>query len=379
MKTRVARATGMLLRRPISLARSMGLVWGPKDPWVRGQFDLIDWPGAEQLACSIDAKGRDFEPPKAVPEDFPPSILLEIDAWQMPKTQKRALLETLSEEPPTTLRVNQVAGPRKRILQEFSPRAAKAGRLSPQAVVFPGYAKLSESPLHRTGAYEMQDEGSQVMAYFALWPSEFGKLLGKKPGRVPRDISGPPELPAVPTDLKTVIDACAGAGGKTLALMDALEGKGRIYAYDVSAGKLRSLRERAGLAGRTNFQAVALEEGKEEEKLEAFHGSADVVLVDAPCSGWGVLRRNPDIKWRVAAREIGKMEALQERVLSLYSKLVRPGGRLVYGTCTFRVSETTDVVDGFLSREESFTRGENGYLGPGPTDGFYFAELIKSL
>jgi 16S rRNA (cytosine967-C5)-methyltransferase len=121
----------------------------------------------------------------------------------------------------------------------------------------------------------------------------------------------------------------------------------------------------------TNAKAILLEAGREEEILADFMGKADAVLVDAPCSGWGVLRRNPDAKWKENFAEIAKLPELQLRLLSLYSKLVRPRGRLVYSLCTFNHAESEGVVTQFQTEHPEFTPIGGGYLGPAQTDGFF--------
>jgi 16S rRNA (cytosine967-C5)-methyltransferase len=160
-------------------------------------------------------------------------------------------------------------------------------------------------------------------------------------------------------------------------LADALKGRGRVYAYDTAAKKLQALRRRAVRAKLNNIQAVALEEGAEEKTVSRFRGSADVVLVDAPCSGWGVLRRNPDIKWRQERESLDRMPQIQKRLLGTYSQLVKPGGTLVFGVCTFRRVETTDIVDSFLREFPEFEKLQGGYLGPGSSDGFFMQAFRK--
>src|SRR5262249_47367256 len=144
-----------------------------------------------------------------------------------------------------------------------------------------------------------------------------------------------------------VVDACAGAGGKTLALGAALGGKGRIVAFDVDEKKLAELRRRARRAGLANVQAVSVAEGVPPTL-------AARVLVDAPCSGLGVLRRNPEARWRLTPDEIGAFPARQLALLESYAPLVEPGGRLVYATCTFLRAEDEGVVEAFLARHDSF-------------------------
>jgi 16S rRNA (cytosine967-C5)-methyltransferase len=161
-------------------------------------------------------------------------------------------------------------------------------------------------------------------------------------------------------------------------LGDLVKGKGRIIAYDTSEKKLQALRRRATHAGLNNIQAVPLKNENEEAVVGQFKETADLVLVDAPCSGWGVLRRNPDIKWRQESEILKRMPEIQFRLLSVYSQLVKPGGRLVFGVCTFRKEETQGVIERFLKAHPEFQGREGGYLGPGPCDGFYMHAFVKS-
>lgn len=310
----------------------------------------------------------------STPEDFPSSMLEEWKAdW--PRTWKR-LTAVLGQEAPLSLRFNR-RFPREQALKAFKqslPVQAVLSELSPRGVRLSGYAPvLSQEPgkeWYEQGAFEIQDEGSQLMSCFALWPELYAQALSPEPGA---ELKPDLKLPALPSKVPAwnVVDACAGAGGKTLALADALQGGGRIFAYDTSEKKLQALKRRAKRAGWNNVQTVALPRDDEAKTVQAFRSRAQVVLVDAPCSGWGVLRRNPDIKWRQSRETLQKMPEIQARLLSLYSQLVAPGGRLVYGVCTFRRAETQAIVERFEEEHPEFKRGPGGYLGPGPTDGFF--------
>jgi 16S rRNA (cytosine967-C5)-methyltransferase len=167
----------------------------------------------------------------------------------------------------------------------------------------------------------VQDEGSQLIA----------ELVDPAPG-------------------STVIDACAGEGGKTLAIGALLAGRGRIIACDVSAKKLDVLKRRAQRAGVVNVQTVLIER---EGPLAM--PDADRVLVDAPCSGFGTLRRNPDLKWRQTENAIAELTAKQLRILTAAAALVKTGGRVVYATCSFVRAENQDVVNAFLAAHPQFT------------------------
>ncbi|RYZ94898.1 MAG: RsmB/NOP family class I SAM-dependent RNA methyltransferase, partial [Proteobacteria bacterium] len=245
----------------------------------------------------------------------------------------------------------------------------RASAVSPVGFYYDEYTAVMGNELFEQGDYEIQDEGSQVMALFALWPKEMLPMLRKVPGAC-REWPKNKELPPAREGI-TVIDACAGAGGKTLAMADALLGKSNVFAYDVSVKKLEALRRRATRSNLFNIKAVQVTENEEEKTVSKFRGRADVLLVDAPCSGWGTLRRNPDVKWRQDYDSLDRLVDLQARLLDAYSPLVKPGGTLTYGVCTFRKKETTDQVAAFLERHPDFESIGGGYLGPRPSDAFF--------
>jgi 16S rRNA (cytosine967-C5)-methyltransferase len=379
-KSILARIVPAILLRPVSQAEASGVGLAPGEPWSLAPDALARWrPAAllaERLHENLQAGGRRPEP---VAEDFPPGMIEEWRAdWG--EDGMSALVGALGLEPPLSLRSARALGA-PGLLSELTagsrlPVSAIESPLSPCGVRLGGYAPVLGTEAFSRGAFEIQDEGSQVMTYFALWPERFAGLLARAPGPVIPPASAPalPEIGPAPT----VVDACAGAGGKSLALADALGGKGRVFSYDTSARKLQALRRRATRAGLRNIQSVAVEKGKEREVVGRFRRRAQVVLVDAPCSGWGVLRRNPDIKWRQTPESLETMPELQGRILESYADLVAPGGRLVYGVCTFRKRETLGVVERFLGANPSFEAAEGGYLGPGPCDGFFMQAFRRN-
>ena len=151
-----------------------------------------------------------------------------------------------------------------------------------------------------------------------------------------------------------VVDACAGAGGKTLALGALLANRGRLTAFDPSEDKLEELRTRARRAGLTNVRALAVDEKVPIDAEIELRGRADRVLCDVPCSGLGTLRRNPEARWRLQPSDLDELPPLQRAILERYAPLVAPGGRLVYATCTVDVAENDAVVDAFLAAHPEF-------------------------
>ncbi|GMN09223.1 class I SAM-dependent methyltransferase [Croceitalea sp. MTPC9] len=202
----------------------------------------------------------------------------------------------------------------------------------------------------KNGLFEVQDASSQLVAPF----------LEVAPGQ-------------------RVVDACAGAGGKTLHLASLMENKGQLIAMDIYESKLKKLKVRTRRNGVHNVEGRAIDSTKVIKKL---HNSADRVLLDAPCSGLGVIRRNPDSKWKLQPEFIEKIKGVQHDILRSYSKMVKPGGKMVYATCSILPEENSDQVQSFLDSEEgktfNFEKEQNIYASEHGFDGFYMALLHKT-
>lgn len=391
LKGILAQILPAMLLRPASLGEALGVGIPEGEPWRLDEKQLANWrPGqliAERLYSGMSQKWPDLRP---VEEDFP---FWMVEEWKKSWDAQTVaeLVDTLGREAPLSLRATRKVGAQgllKALTAERLPTRVGVSDFAPWGVRLASYAPVLNTEVYKTGGFEIQDEGSQWMALFALWPELFGSLLTEKPQAIKNpsklqigsDLFSDRPNVSQQTELKVpavIIDACAGAGGKSLAMADAVRGKGRVYAYDTSDKKLQGLRRRATRLGLNNIQSVQVHEGRESELVDQFEGKADVVLVDAPCSGWGVLRRNPDIKWRQKRDVLTRMPEIQIRLLSLYSKLVAPGGRLIFGVCTFRPAETRDIVRQFLEQHPQFKPLEGGFLGPGPCDGFFMQAFIK--
>ena len=211
---------------------------------------------------------------------------------------------------------------------------------------------MSDSPLFRSkafksGLFEQQDAGSQKVA----------EVVDAKPGM-------------------RVIDACAGAGGKTLHIAAQMQGKGRLLAMDVEQWKLDALKERAKRAGAHNIETRLIASSKTIKRLKH---SADRVLLDVPCSGIGVLKRNPDAKWRDTSERLPVLVQLQKDILQSYSRMVKPGGLLIYATCSILPEENRQQVDAFLANNDDFSFIEDENITPATSgfDGFYVATLQR--
>jgi len=191
-----------------------------------------------------------------------------------------------------------------------------------------GRPSLARHPLQATGAIEVQDEGSQLIAYLVA-----------------------------PRRSDMVVDFCAGAGGKTLHLGALMRSQGRLYAFDVVDKRLANLRLRLKRSGLSNVhpQLIASER---DAKIRRLAGKIDRVLVDAPCTGFGTLRRNPDLKWRQTADAVAELAAKQRAILASAATLVKPGGRLVYATCSVLPEENEAIVEAFLAANAGFRPGD---------------------
>ncbi len=368
----LARILPQILRTPVSLAQRFQVRIRRGDPWSLNMSEMSAWAPARALARAMVAKEPEI---LGQLEDFPPAWTAE---WRRDFGEERArqLATILASRPPISIRASRARG-RDAVRALIGSRtniAVEASNAAPFGLRLDSFFRLTPLLDAEPGAFEIQDEGSQVLASFALHPELFAPLLSGEPGAAfARD--GAPSLPRLPS--LTVIDACAGAGGKTLAIADALAGGGRVFAYDVFDRKLLELRRRMKRAGLTNVKTQLLKDGEERALAEAHAGTADVVLIDAPCSGWGVLKRNPDVKWRQDVAAQVRLEALQARLLDAFVPLLKSGGRLVYGACTFRPAETTAQIDAFALRHPELVRAHGGFFGPSPTsDGFFMQAMV---
>jgi 16S rRNA (cytosine967-C5)-methyltransferase len=383
MKSLLAQILPLILLRPVSLAEDLGVGVSPGEPWSLGFDRMRDWPAALDMALAIHERlqGAGLPSVRSLREDFPPSMAADIEKdWGFQVSQ--SLLEALVQRAPMTLRFSRRVS-RDEIAMDWRrsgkfPVRIDPTRSAPFGVSFADYTPVFHLPESDRGEFEIQDEGSQLMALFALDPAAAAGCLDSVPGRISKGtrVSVGAQVPELKWGGLRVVDACAGAGGKSLAMADLMQGQGRVFSYDISERKIQSLRRRATRAGLNNIQGMALPDGGELEVLAKFKFSADRVLVDAPCSGWGVLRRNPDIKWRQEPGALERFPSIQLRLLEAYSSLVKPGGTLSYGTCTFRKAETQSVVETFSSKHGSaFKPLVGGYFGLGEggmqADGFF--------
>jgi 16S rRNA (cytosine967-C5)-methyltransferase len=221
----------------------------------------------------------------------------------------------------------------------------------PDALILTERANVFLTDAFKEGFFEVQDASSQLVAYF----------LDVQPGM-------------------RVVDTCAGAGGKTLHLASLMENKGQLIAMDLYESKLKQLKIRAKRNGAFNIEPRVIESTKTIKKL---HEKADRVLIDAPCSGLGVLKRNPDSKWKLQPEFIENIKKIQAEVLENYSKIVKPGGKLVYATCSILPSENQEQIKHFLTtdigKEFTFVQDRKVLAHESGFDGFYMALLERKI
>ncbi len=257
-------------------------------------------------------------------------------------------LHALNTAAPVVLRTNTLKITRRELSKRLQEEEVETRSLEqyPDALVLEQRQNIFYAPSFKEGLFEVQDASSQAVGYY----------LEPEPGM-------------------RVIDACAGAGGKTLHIASLMKNKGRILAMDVEQWKLDELQKRARRAGVSNLEAKVIDSSKVIKRL---HNSADRLLLDVPCSGTGVLKRNPDAKWKLAPQFIDEVRALQEKILNDYSQILKPGGLMVYSTCSVLPSENENQVAAFLdSKNGDFTLIRDNHLWPSEGfDGFYMA-LIR--
>ena len=339
------------------LTRIQGLNLRELQPYLHGD--------EEDRLKEIKAVATDTLP-LAVRADIPDWLLEKLQRF-MSETEILALARAMQQPAPLDLRANSIFTNRDAVLEILKQQGIEAQPTpySPLGVRLKGKPALNTNPLFTEGKIEVQDESSQIVGF----------LVGPKRHDM-------------------VVDFCAGAGGKTLLLGALMNSQGRIYAFDVSEKRLNNLKPRLKRSGLSNLQPQLIN-NENDSKLKRLHGKIDRVLVDAPCSGLGTLRRNPDLKWRQTPEGIEELKLKQASILASASKLVKSGGRLVYATCSILPEENEQIVEAFLAAHPEFELRNSAellaqqhialdtgnYLRLNPalhnTDGFFAAVLEK--
>ena len=310
------------------------------------------------LAASFD---RSTHAPAPIDGGEPRALAGVAPGWLIDELAASGLegraIEKLIERAPLDVRVNRLKATREQVIETLAD--AVPTPFAPDGVRMATGTSIETGEAFRNGLIEVQDEGSQLV----------GTVVGPRPG-------------------ERIVDLCAGAGGKTLALAAAMEDRGAILACDTDRGRLQRLPPRAMRAGATIIEMRLLDPGREAMVLTDWTGCADAVLVDAPCSGTGTWRRNPEARWRLTPARLERLVAQQARLLAIAAPLVRPGGTLTYVVCSLLDAEGSDQVARFIADHAGW-RAETVALPAGRsrragwrldpahdgTDGFFVARL----
>ena len=316
------------LRHYASLRWAMRPVHPDRAPRLAALVTLARQHGLEALPPN--SIGREEGPLKnilaAKIEDAPAHVRAELPQWLFDLIEAQyddtaVLYPAMLEGAPLDLRVNLLKANREEVLAELEKNGVQAFATpySPDGIRLPTKPGLTQWPIYKDGLVDVQDEGSQLIA----------RLVH-------------------PHRREMICDFCAGAGGKTLAMGALMRSTGRLYALDVNEKRLNGMLPRMRRAGLSNVHPIAIRNEK-DNRVKRLQGKFDRVLLDAPCSGTGTFRRNPDLKWRLSPAEMDRINDIQKNILEEASKLVKAGGRLVYATCSMIRRENQDVVEAFLA------------------------------
>ncbi len=309
------------LRRPHVQARKVALAALVLGRSVNiGQIDDLLDEEDKTFLSQLKARKNEFSDGLNTAAELP-QWLIDVLAAEQSETDILAFGRSVNQPAPLDVRVNTLNSKRDKVLAQLQAEGlnAAATPYSPWGIRFQDKIALNKHPLFLDGTLEVQDEGSQLLAL----------LVGAKRGEI-------------------VVDFCAGAGGKTLAVAAMMANKGRIYAFDIAEKRLANLKPRMTRAGVTTIHPQRID-NEHDSRISRLHGKADRVLVDAPCSGLGTLRRNPDLKYRQSPETLAKLQQQQASILAEAAKLVKDGGRLVYATCSVLPQENEQQVERFLA------------------------------
>ncbi len=314
-------------------------------------IQIPDWPQFENTPTrKIKGRFDELSNTRKYKESIP-DWLDEIGVSELGKQWDKEI-HSLNQLADVVLRVNTLKTTKEKLQNTLLDLEIETETLKgyPQALKLKERANVFVTDAFKNGWFEVQDASSQKVA----------KFLNPKPG-------------------SKVVDTCAGAGGKTLHLAALMENKGQIIALDIYENKLKELKRRAKRNGAHNIETRTIDSSKAIKKLI---GKADKILIDAPCSGIGVLKRNPDSKWKMQPEFLDKIKNTQIEILDSYSRMVKPGGQMVYATCSILPSENEIQVKNFLARESGkdfkFVKEEKVSPSESGFDGFYMALLQKN-
>jgi len=256
-----------------------------------------------------------------------PDWLWQKLAAQYDEDQALTIARSMHQPASLDLRVNTIKATRDDVMKKFLSESTEvaATPYAPTGLRMAQKMNISRHPFFTDGKFEVQDEGSQLLAH----------LVAPRRGEM-------------------IADFCAGAGGKTLAMGALMRNSGRLYAFDVSEKRLANLGQRLKRSGLSNLHSQLIA-SEQDPKLKRLQGKFDRVLVDAPCSGLGTLRRNPDLKWRQTEQDIAELTTKQTAILERAARLVKTGGRLIYATCSLLADENEQIAEAFLAKHADFS------------------------
>lgn len=315
--------------------------------WTKTHYKKFEEFDGIKIADILNKLKKNTVPTKAIEHSIPDWLAETLEKELGPKWERE--MNALNEQAPTILRANTLKTSTKELISDLKDENVESFPIKnyPDAVQLEEKKNVFLTSAFKDGLFEVQDASSQ----------KIGELLDVQEGM-------------------RVVDACAGAGGKTLHLAALMKNKGQIIALDIYEWKLAELKRRAKRAGAHNIEARFIEDNKVIKRL---HEKADRVLIDAPCSGLGVLKRNPDSKWKIDQDFIDRIKKEQQQILQDYSKMLKKGGKMVYATCSILPSENNEQVETFLKENEGFKLLKEEKVMPSEGfDGFYMALIERN-
>ncbi|AYO58164.1 RNA methyltransferase [Chryseobacterium sp. 6424] len=314
--------------------------------WTKTHYKKFEEFDGIKIADILNKLKKNTVPTKAIEHSVPEWLASTLEK-ELGPTWEREMI-ALNEQAPTILRANTLKTTAKELISDLKDENVESFAIPnyPDAVQLEEKKNVFLTSAFKDGLFEVQDASSQ----------KIGELLDVHEGM-------------------RVVDACAGAGGKTLHLAALMGNKGQIIALDIFNWKLAELKRRAKRAGAHNIEARLIDDNKVIKRL---HGKADRVLIDAPCSGLGVLKRNPDSKWKIDQDFIDRIKEEQQQILQDYSKMLKVGGKMVYATCSILPSENNEQVETFLQNNPQYKLLREERIMPSEGfDGFYMALLER--
>ena len=314
--------------------------------WSKTHYKKFEEFDGIKIADVLTKLKKGTVPTKAIEYSIPEWLAETLEKELGPKWEKE--MDALNEQAPTVLRANTLKTSAKHLMEELAHENVESHTIRnyPDAVELQEKKNVFLTSAFKEGLFEVQDASSQ----------KIGEFLGVEPGM-------------------RVVDACAGAGGKTLHLAALMENKGQIIALDIFEWKLAELKRRAKRAGAHNIETRMISDNKVIKRL---HEKADRLLIDAPCSGLGVLKRNPDSKWKIDQDFIDRIKGEQQQILQDYSKILKKGGKMIYATCSILPSENNGQVETFLEKNPDFKLVKDEKIMPSEGyDGFYMALIER--